>query len=451
VGFSICGSSGEAEVRITIPNDVSLSAQGAFRQIDDALAKLNSGNLDLRGRKVVNAGKSSDGSDYVTRQELQSLQAVASTTINVSGGESVAGKLASLKDVLLSTPKSGQLLTYNGSVWVNSQYVDKGVLYSVSGSVQAGAGLTFDPTGVLTIKAPTGAAVAELVMNTTDATGYLLTYLMRQNVPFAYFGAGTSTTGDIEFATYAVVGGHVSFYTQGTGRMRIDGAGGFVSMGPGGFFAGVVALQVRNTVEQLRLDYDASHYASFTVTSNGYLNIAPSGSRLGVLTAAPGYPLDVTGDINTSTIYRIGGTSRLSATAVSVTTELDINGVKVVGAQAAATADATQSQAATSNAQGAVSTSAASGGSAPSTSSGTAGWANSTDKATVTTAIGACQTAIGTLSTNCSNLKTGVNGLVTDVTKHTTDINGLRTDVISVQTQLNALLAKLRTHGLIHT
>ncbi len=38
--------------------------------------------------------------------------------------------------------------------------------------------------------------------------------------------------------------------------------------------------------------------------------------RVGVKNVAPAYPLDVTGDINTTTLYRVGGTGGFSGTAV---------------------------------------------------------------------------------------------------------------------------------------
>lgn len=47
-----------------------------LRQIKDELDKFRSQNIDLNGRKIINAGKSTKGNDYITRQEVIDLLGV---------------------------------------------------------------------------------------------------------------------------------------------------------------------------------------------------------------------------------------------------------------------------------------------------------------------------------------------------------------------------------------
>jgi hypothetical protein len=41
-----------------------------LRDLDDKFAKLYSMNIDLGGRRVINAGAAIDNSDYITRKQL---------------------------------------------------------------------------------------------------------------------------------------------------------------------------------------------------------------------------------------------------------------------------------------------------------------------------------------------------------------------------------------------
>jgi len=45
-------------------------AQTALREVDDRLNKLATQNMDLNGRRVVNAGRSQEDSDYVIQKQI---------------------------------------------------------------------------------------------------------------------------------------------------------------------------------------------------------------------------------------------------------------------------------------------------------------------------------------------------------------------------------------------
>jgi len=58
-----------------IPKDASPDIQAAFREMDLRLSKLDGAgtNLDLRGRRIINAGKALDRADYMTREDVEGL------------------------------------------------------------------------------------------------------------------------------------------------------------------------------------------------------------------------------------------------------------------------------------------------------------------------------------------------------------------------------------------
>lgn len=57
---------------ITIPVDAPVSVQAAFRQVGTILAQWDGGrNIDLHGRRIINAGDAHAGQDYVTQTQLQ--------------------------------------------------------------------------------------------------------------------------------------------------------------------------------------------------------------------------------------------------------------------------------------------------------------------------------------------------------------------------------------------
>lgn len=61
-----------------VPTDATPDVQQAFRDVWAAIDKLTSGNLDLKGRRVINAGQSEGVFDLVTKDELnQALQRIA--------------------------------------------------------------------------------------------------------------------------------------------------------------------------------------------------------------------------------------------------------------------------------------------------------------------------------------------------------------------------------------
>ena len=67
-----------------IPSDVSTEVRQTFLEIQEEIEKLTKRNIDLNGRRIINAGKSTDTRDYVTKGELTS-EAVAQQIIRYVG------------------------------------------------------------------------------------------------------------------------------------------------------------------------------------------------------------------------------------------------------------------------------------------------------------------------------------------------------------------------------
>lgn len=93
-----------------------------------------------------------------------------------------------------------------------------------------------------------------------------------QASPSLIAGSGVTITGAWPNQTVSATGG------GGGGATSPGGTSGMVQFNSGGAFAG---------------------------TGNFFWD--PTNNRLGILTAAPAYPIDAAGDINTSTVYRVGG------------------------------------------------------------------------------------------------------------------------------------------------
>lgn len=138
----------------------------------------------------------------------------------------------------------------------------------------------------------TNAPSDSLSLSGNSATRIGTTWLNTNSSPAtsAFLGA---YSGNMQMGT---VSNH-PFYLETNNTVRISiAAAGNIGIG---LNSGSAKLHVLATTEQLRLGYDASNYASFTVTSGGLLNIAPTGTNVGINVASPSSPLHVVGAIRT--------------------------------------------------------------------------------------------------------------------------------------------------------
>lgn len=92
---------------------------------------------------------------------------------------------------------------------------------------------------------------------------------------------GTVATGSVPTDLFFYTGSAniTNAYVSGQVRMVINSTG---NVGIGITTPTNAKLQVRSTTEQLRLEYDASNYATFTTSSSGALTIAPTNANFNV-------------------------------------------------------------------------------------------------------------------------------------------------------------------------
>lgn len=123
-----------------IPSRLSLSdIQQSFRDLWARVDSLFTGNIDLKGRRIINAGKSVGELDYVIRQELNNL---GSVTVNQQVQTNPGGMLNIHGDILQGTyaARPASVSVGNGTVYITSD--QNGVLYAVVLGVWVYAGGT---------------------------------------------------------------------------------------------------------------------------------------------------------------------------------------------------------------------------------------------------------------------------------------------------------------------
>ena len=117
----------------------------------------------------------------------------------VGGGSGSVNSLNDLSDVSLASPSSGNLLSYNGSTWVNNSNLSVGVV-TTSGAVEVGGNLTV--TGDLTVEGST------TTINSTTLTVEDLNIVVANGAASAAAadGAGLTVDGANATFTYASTG-----------------------------------------------------------------------------------------------------------------------------------------------------------------------------------------------------------------------------------------------------
>jgi hypothetical protein len=96
-----------------IPNRLTLEdIQQAFRDLEAKIKAFESQNIDLKGKRIINAGMSVDQSDYVTKLELSGLQNYVEKDLAATPGEKGAkGDTGPPGTGVTGTP--GQLALFN--------------------------------------------------------------------------------------------------------------------------------------------------------------------------------------------------------------------------------------------------------------------------------------------------------------------------------------------------
>lgn len=163
-----------------IPSTASPEVQQAFRELWAAVERLGGAqNVDLQGRRILNAGPAVSGTDYVTLDDLRSaLRTVAAgITTTTPADTSFADALALLEDAGVVFAKPGALATdVDNFSW---RYSNGSLRYGADISVRwhHRAELRSPDTGVLELSGEdhdVSNAFARLVLGLDNGSGIAL-------------------------------------------------------------------------------------------------------------------------------------------------------------------------------------------------------------------------------------------------------------------------------------
>ncbi|MEC7029643.1 MAG: tail fiber domain-containing protein, partial [Pseudomonadota bacterium] len=376
VGAVAAGAGGSGSTAFTGLSDTPVNYTGAAGQ----MVVVNSGATGLEFVDVADAGVWTDsGSGYIEYNSALGSMRVASVTGAAAPAGAVAvsnaTSLVALTDTSISSVSSGQILTYNGSQWVNVDANSAGLWSS------AGGDSIFYNSGSPTVGIGTATPSVELdVAGDINLTGMLMMGQIAGDAP-TYISAGSAVgalndLSDVD--TAGVVDGEVLMYSAGSGSW-VTGvasgtglwtdAGGYIEYNSsyGGMKVGSVASVSAPTGMSLNAlsDVLAGSPSTNDVLSWNGTNWVPSASagggggsglwtagsgdtiyynsgsfRVGVGTASPANELDVVGDIRVSNsvifapvsgmsapVYMSAGGSGAGASALDDLTDVDTTGV----------------------------------------------------------------------------------------------------------------------------
>ncbi|HIF26224.1 MAG TPA: hypothetical protein EYQ41_08700 [Micavibrio sp.] len=373
VGAVAAGAGGSGSTAFTGLSDTPVNYTGAAGQ----MVVVNSGATGLEFVDVADAGVWTDsGSGYIEYNSALGSMRVASVTGAAAPAGAVAvsnaTSLVALTDTSISSVSSGQILTYDGSQWVNVDANSAGLWSS------AGGDSIFYNSGSPTVGIGTATPSVELdVAGDINLTGMLMMGQIAGDAP-TYMSAGSAVgaLNDLtDVDTAGVVDGEVLMYSAGSGSW-VTGvasgtglwtdAGGYIEYNSsyGGMKVGSVASVSAPTGMSLNAlsDVLAGSPSTNDVLSWNGTNWVPSASAgggggdslwtagsgdaiyytsgsptVGIGTASPAAELDVVGDIRVSNSIIIQPVSGLSAptfisasgssTALGGLADVDVSGV----------------------------------------------------------------------------------------------------------------------------
>lgn len=95
---------------IKVPQDASPDVIEFARQVNDVLNTLLGGNnIDLKGRRVIQAGNAVDQQDYVTRADVVNMLRAAGLRVAVDGTFQQFASVATASSVTASSTLAGDL------------------------------------------------------------------------------------------------------------------------------------------------------------------------------------------------------------------------------------------------------------------------------------------------------------------------------------------------------
>lgn len=184
-----------------IPNTFTLSALQDFaREVQNKLDSLLIQNVDMNGRRVINAGRAVDSFDYVTLYDAQRLIDGLTTTQSMTTGTGLLNAAHDVRFGAFST--RGAAVAHANELFFASDHNYVGWLSTGSAWVWASGENNAAQAGLATIAALLGTNDASYLVNVTD-----FTHQLRWTGTAWTFAYGDSGSGYIQGFPIAPPGG----------------------------------------------------------------------------------------------------------------------------------------------------------------------------------------------------------------------------------------------------
>lgn len=249
--------------------------------------QLNIGNL-IYATGLASGATASTGSIGIGTTTPQAFLDLSSTGAMIVPRGTTAQQPSGINGMLRYNSSNGKFEGYQAGAWqdiltsgggASVASPDRGIQFNSGGSFAAASTFTYTsagnvgigtaaPTGQLDIRGAQGAVHLEFA-NTTDAKRFILT--------------SSSLAGKKYGGLFGLDDADLRFGTDNSLSLTIQGSANGTSGNVGiGTTAPGAKLHSLATTEQLRLGYDSSNYASFTVGSGGLVDIAASSNQVRV-------------------------------------------------------------------------------------------------------------------------------------------------------------------------
>lgn len=324
-GFGMFGTSvttgGNTYMSLDISNYGNAAFHGVNIQAGDITLTANSGTGINNGDIAFNGAFARFNTDVRIYAGLSvGLLSFDVPTGDIYASGNVHGQSADFNDSISAASAS---FTTSVTIGTSSGGLNVGTTGAGAGAIKAAAGIsgtTGTFTGGLNVGSATGAGANEIKATTGTFSGNV------SAVAGAFSGAVSGTTGTFSSSLSATAGaftGNVSVTTASQPQVKIS------STGTGGNSRVYFQMEAQR-VGASPADSDFFHmqYAAdsvprqvfwtYNTTSGGtgganIILTMTADKRVGVNTSAPGYPLDVAGDVNSTGVYRVSGTQVVGA------------------------------------------------------------------------------------------------------------------------------------------
>lgn len=298
-------------------NGTLLTATGTFTSNPQSGVSMSSSNSTF-GSGAVSGSSSISGTATVKSGD--------STTSGNTGGVFVTSGNATSGNSGHTTIDVGTASGTRGSIYVgntNAAGINigrSGIITQITGTLVQNTG-TFSLTGsgASSVNTTSGA----LTLQSVDANNTIVINGGSNAINLNTGTSGTITVGSSTTSTVNIGAQTNSArtinigYAAASGQPQTVNIGAPTSTGAVSIMSGSGGLVLSSTASTIVRQSGTATTTAFVVQNvagtSTYFGVDAFNGRVGIGTAGPGYMLDVSGDVNTSTVYRIGGTQMCSS------------------------------------------------------------------------------------------------------------------------------------------